>query len=75
MLTESDVIATVCDYLRAEGYEIRQQLTETEHDIIAVRGDETLLIEAKGETSSKEGTNRFGKPFKRSQGHCQRKSG
>ena len=69
MLIESDVIAAVCDYLRAEGYEIRQQLAETEQgdDIKAVQGTAILLIEAKGETSSKKGSKRFGKPFSRSQ--------
>lgn len=69
MLTESDVIAAVCNHLRTEGYEIRQQLTEKQSgdDIVAVRGSETLLIEAKGETSSKPGTHRHGKPFNRSQ--------
>lgn len=69
MLIESDVIAAVCDYLRAEGYEIRQQLAETEQgdDIKAVQGTVILLIEAKGETSSKKGSKRFGKPFSRSQ--------
>ena len=71
MLTESNVISAVCDYLRKNGYEIRQQLSETEKgdDIIAVRGAETLLIEAKGETSSKETSNRYGKLFTRSQVH------
>ena len=69
MLTESDVIAAVCEHLRAEGYEIRQQLAESQDgdDIIAVRADEPLIIEAKGETSSKPGTARHGKPFNRSQ--------
>lgn len=69
MLTESDVIAAVCNHLRSQGYEIRQQLTEAQagDDIVAVRGNETLLIEAKGETSSKLGTRRHGKPFDRSQ--------
>jgi hypothetical protein len=30
---------------------------------VAVRGDERLVVEAKGAGSSKEGTRRFGQPF------------
>ena len=69
MLLESDVIAAVSDCLRTEGYEILQQLSETQRgdDIVAARGDETMLIEAKGETSSKEGSKKYGRPFSRSQ--------
>lgn len=72
MLTESDVIAAVCTYLEANGYEIRQHLTEVERgeDIVAVRGTERLVVEAKGETSSKSGSARFGKAFSRGQVHA-----
>lgn len=71
MLYESDVVAAVCVYLRSRGYEIEQQLNESQQgdDIIALSpADGTrVFIEAKGETSSKAGSNRFGKPFTRSQ--------
>ena len=70
MLTESDVIAAVCDYLRDHAYRVTQQLTETEagDDIIAVAPDgQQVMIEAKGETSSKSHTTRYGKPFSPSQ--------
>lgn len=69
MLTEFDIITAVGSHLRAAGYEVRQELAEAQRgdDIIATRGNTTLLIEAKGETISKLGTARHGKPFNRSQ--------
>ena len=69
MLTESDVIAAVWAYLKSAGYEIKQRLRETRRgiDIIAVRGNETLRIEAKGATSSRDGSSRHGKRFNSNQ--------
>ena len=71
MLYESDIIRVVCRFLKSQGYEIIQQLTENQKgdDIIAVLpdGSKKIYIEAKGETSSKKSTARFGKPFDRSQ--------
>ncbi len=68
MLTENDVIEAVCEHLKATGYEIASRATTREHgiDIIANRTGISgrLLIEAKGETSSKSNTNRYGSPFK-----------
>jgi hypothetical protein len=68
MLTESDVIDAVSTFLHSQGYEIRQKLSPLQrgHDIIAFkRGtpDRALYIEAKGGTSSKPTTKRYGKPF------------
>lgn len=68
MLFESDVIDAVCAFLQRGGYDIRQKLGPTERgdDIIAVKpGAESfeLRVEAKGETSSKSTTRRYGKPF------------
>jgi len=67
MLTENDVIDAVCKYLEANGYEIQQRATTRERgpDILAVRKspDVTLYVEAKGETSNKPSSRRFGKPF------------
>lgn len=40
-----------------------QHTSEPGIDIIAVRDGFTLLIEAKGETSTLRSSNRFGKPF------------
>jgi len=68
MLLESDVVDAVCRELKSEGYQIRQQLGTTQQgdDIIAVkqmRVPREIHIEAKGETSSRKGSERYGKPF------------
>jgi hypothetical protein len=67
MLTENDVVDAVCDYLEAAGYKILMRATTSERriDIVArlPEGSGRLLIEAKGETSSKSKTAGFGRPF------------
>jgi len=66
MLTESQVIDAVCRFLKGKGFKIEQRRRETEtgDDIVAVSTDgKTALIEAKGETSSKAFSSRFGKMF------------
>lgn len=67
MLTENDVVTAVATHLTKQGYHIDKALTTVERgiDIVAKRQStgERLLIEAKGGTSSKEATARFGKPF------------
>jgi len=70
MLFESDVISAVCDYLEKNNFKIIQKLNENQKgdDIIAVNNlKKKIYIEAKGETSSKKGSNRFGKEFNSSQ--------
>jgi predicted CopG family antitoxin len=70
MLFESDVITSVCNYLKNNNFEIIQQLNENQQgdDIIAINQQkQKFYIEAKGETSSKESSNRFGKEFNSSQ--------
>jgi len=71
MLTEEDVITAVCDYLSRRGYAIDQQCRTTQHgiDIIATQASSgvTIRIEAKGETSNRAGSRRFGKGFNRGQ--------
>ena len=67
MLTENDVVDAVCEHLIQNGFTIQNQLTTRERgiDIVALNpatGAE-ILIEAKGETSSKGHTKRFGEPF------------
>ena len=64
-LTENDVVDAVCSRLEEAGYEIVIRATTHQRgvDIKARNGDFQLLVEAKGGTSSKAGTNRFGKPF------------
>ena len=68
MLTENQVVDAVCKYLESRGYRITQRLTTTQrgHDIIAEKADAgpvELHIEAKGETSDRLGSARFGKAF------------
>jgi len=65
MLTEDDVVAAVCEWLRADGYEIRQQLLATQRgfDIVARKDGVGLVIEAKGAGSSKAHTARHGREF------------
>lgn len=66
-LTENKIVDAVAQHLAAAGWTIAQKLLTTDHgtDIIAERSDRPgrLLVEAKGGTSSKEHTRRFGKPF------------
>ena len=73
MLTEDQVVEAVAAHLRSRGYTVRQQLTSVQrgHDIIAVKNDESceLHIEAKGETSNRPKSKRFGKPFTPAQVH------
>ncbi len=68
MLYESDVIDAVCRHLAGHGFTILQRLSTTQHgiDIIASREEPSpmeLSIEAKGETSERKESQRFGKPF------------
>ena len=68
MLFETDVIDAVCGNLKAHGFTILQRLSPTEHgiDVIAKRGEPSpfeLSIEAKGGTSERKGSQRYGKPF------------
>ena len=65
MLYEDDVVAAVVAHLRAEGWMIESTALATQHgdDIVATRDNQRLVVEAKGEGSSKSHTKRFGKPF------------
>lgn len=70
MLTENDVVEAVAKYLRGLGYHIESICTTTQKgcDLVAAspsRG--RIRIEAKGGTSSKGHTARFGKPFNSNQ--------
>jgi Holliday junction resolvase-like predicted endonuclease len=69
MITENDVIDLLCSYLRQEGYEIVQCLNTGQKgvDVIAKKAKLTYYVEAKGETSSKQHTNRYGKAFSANQ--------
>lgn len=65
MLTENEIIDALANYLQKKGYNIQNSCTTTERgiDLIAENNGEVLYIEAKGETSSKESTKRFGLTF------------
>ena len=69
MLTEDKVIAAVCSDLEARGYEILTRATTKQRgiDIAAASGTQSLFVEAKGETSNRRSSNRFGKPFTKRQ--------
>lgn len=69
MLTENNIIELVCRYLEDDGYKINQSLKTTQRgiDIIAFKDGITWKIEAKGATSSKEKSNRYGKGFDKNQ--------
>lgn len=72
MLTENHVIEGVCRYLTDNGWHIvsRATTSQTGYDIVAIRQDTStieLRVEAKGGTSSKRTTARYGKPFTSSQ--------
>ena len=70
MLTENDVVTAVSNYLIDKGYAIDQALTTSQQgiDIVAthpVHG--RCLVEAKGATSSKIASNRYGIEFNNNQ--------
>jgi len=69
VLYEDDVVNSVVDRLRADGWQIESTALATQHgdDIVATRGEERLIVEAKGEGSSKPHTSRYGKPFNQGQ--------
>jgi len=67
MLVDSDIVDAVCSYISALGYQIHQRLPPTKQgvDIIASRPHkpQELWIEAKGETSERKSSKRYGEPF------------
>ena len=70
MLTENEVIDFVCIYLQENGYSINQKLStnQTGIDIVATNSNGTLcFVEAKGATSSKPNSSKFGEEFDKSQ--------
>lgn len=66
------IIESVCKYLETKGYQITSKVgSVNEHCIEIVtmsqHTDVRLYVEAKGQTSSKSETKRFGKEFNRNQ--------
>lgn len=69
-LTENEVIEVIFSFFEKRGFSISQYCSTNEHgsDIIVESPNGIpYYIEAKGGTSSKETTNRYGKPFDRRQ--------
>ena len=68
-LYEDDVVRAMIEHLRSDGWTVESFALSHQHgdDIVASRGAERLIIEAKGDGSSKSTTARFGKPFTRNQ--------
>lgn len=67
MLTESEVIVATSQFLKSQRFQITQALSEIEQGVdiegVTPDGATEFSVEAKGETSSKPSTARFGKPF------------
>jgi Restriction endonuclease len=67
VITENDVVKACVQFLEDEGWSIEQALKTNERgvDIVASRRESgsRLFVVAKGGTSSKKHTARFGKPF------------
>src|SRR6478752_7148048 len=69
LLSEDDVVRAVMAHLEADGWKIESFALSHQRgdDIVATRGGETLVIEAKGEGSSRAGSRRHGLAFDRRQ--------
>lgn len=69
LLDENDVINYLIEYLEGQGYYIIDSCNTSKqgYDIVMEKDGRELYIEAKGDTSSKEKTNRYSKPFALSQ--------
>jgi len=69
VLTENQIVMAVQRHFKAMGHTVRQVRKTTEHgtDVIAERRGEVWYVEAKGETSSKKHTQRYGQPFNSAQ--------
>jgi len=70
-MDENEVVAGICAHLMSLGLVVEQRLHTTERGIdIIARDSETgqrILIEAKGGTSSRSGSERFGHPYTQTQ--------
>lgn len=71
MLTENQVIEYFCNYLKNDGYQIKQSLNTKEKgiDIIASKNGRLMKAEAKGSTSALKTSSNYGKEFSKSQVH------
>lgn len=69
VLNENDVVDAVCELLSSNAWTIESKAYAKSRgdDIVATRNGERLVVEAKGGTSSKSTTSRFGRPIDRGQ--------
>ncbi len=69
MIYEDDVVDSVIDYLKREGYDLISycHTRQRGYDIVAKKHDKYMYVEAKGEGSSDPRSNRYGKKFDSSQ--------
>jgi hypothetical protein len=71
MLTEDDVVDAVCRHLEQRGWRIQSRCGTNERGVDVVASHPasgiSLRVEAKGETSAKAHTNRWGRPFDNAQ--------
>jgi hypothetical protein len=70
-MDENAVINGLCEHLAAQGYSIEQRLHTTQQGIDVIAREQSsgrrLFVEAKGATSSREGSARYGQGFTPSQ--------
>lgn len=71
MLNENQVVDAVAGHLQDDGWRIvsTSSTSERGHDVLAARGETTLAVEAKGETSSDPHSRRYREAFSSSQKH------
>jgi Holliday junction resolvase-like predicted endonuclease len=71
MIDENDVVNAAAAHLERQGFQIREKRLTTEHGIDLIADHPAtgtkILVEAKGGTSSRRGSNRYGKPYTQSQ--------
>ena len=70
MLTENEVVASVTQFLEQHGYTVDKALTTSQQGIdieATAASGKKCYVEAKGATSSKPGTKRFGLEFNSNQ--------
>ena len=65
MLSEDQIVDAVCSELARRGWTIlsRAGTTERGADVRAAKDNRVLVVEAKGETSNRATSARYGKPF------------
>ena len=70
-MNENEVIAELKQYFRARDYSLLSECSTIMQgiDLVMSKGDQEIWIEAKGGTSSREGSNRYGKVFTDTQCH------